>query len=434
MFEKLFKLQENKTTVTREIMAGFVTFMTMAYIIFVNPGILSNAMGKDLIPAITVATCLAAGIMTICMGVFSNYPLALASGMGLNAVVTFGLVIQMKLSWQVAMGMVFIEGIVITILVLTNFRIWVMNAIPTDLKRAIGVGIGLFIAFIGLKDAGLVVTDPATLVKLGKIGPGQLIAVFGLLLTIILMVRKVKGAILIGILASTIVGILVGVAKLPAESPWVLGIQPEYFKTFFALDIMGALKLSLIIPIFTLLISDFFDTMGTIVAVGEEAGYLTQDGKVPHLKSALMVDSLAAAVGGAFGCSSVTTYIESASGVGEGGRTGLTSVVVGILFLLAMFIAPIVGIVPAAATAPALIVVGFLMLTVVKVMNWEDMTTAIPAFLTIVAIPLTFSITNGIGIGFISYVIVKALSGKHKDVHPLMYGVALAFGLYFAFL
>jgi AGZA family xanthine/uracil permease-like MFS transporter len=432
MFEKLFKLQENKTTVSREIVAGFVTFMTMAYIIFVNPGILSNAMGKDLIPAITVATCLAAGIMTICMGIFSNYPLALASGMGLNAVVTFGLVIQMKLSWQVAMGMIFIEGIVITILVLTNFRIWVMNAIPTDLKRAIGVGIGLFIAFIGLKDAGLVVTDPATLVKLGKIGPGQLVAVFGLLLTIILMARRIKGAILIGILASTFIALIAGVAVFPKE--WVLGVKPEYFKTFFALDIMGALKLSLIIPIFTLLISDFFDTMGTIVAVGEEAGYLKEDGKVPHLKSALMVDSLAAAVGGLSGCSSVTTYIESASGVGEGGRTGLTSVVVGILFLLAMFIAPIVGIVPAAATAPALIVVGFLMLTVVKVMNWEDMTIAIPAFLTIVTIPLTFSITNGIGIGFVSYVIVKALSGKFKDVHPLMYFVALAFALYFAFL
>jgi AGZA family xanthine/uracil permease-like MFS transporter len=438
MFEKLFKLQENKTTFWREIVAGTVTFMTMAYIIFVNPLILSNAMGSDLIPAITVATCLAAGIMTICMGIFSNYPLALASGMGLNAVVTFSLVKGMNLSWQVAMGMIFIEGIVIAILVLTNFRLWVMNAIPTDLKRAIGVGIGLFIAFIGFKDAGLIVSNPDTFVALGKIGPGQLIAVFGLLLTIILMVRRVKGSILIGIVVSTAIALIVSwlagvsVAKFPKE--WVLGVKPEYFQTFFALDIIGALKLSLIIPIFTLLISDFFDTMGTIVAVGEEAGYLTPDGKVPRLKSALMVDSLAAAVGGLFGCSSVTTYIESASGVGEGGRTGLTSVVTGILFLLAMFIAPIVGIVPAVATAPALIVVGFLMLVVVKVMNWEDMTIAIPAFLTIVTIPLTFSITNGIGIGFISYVVVKALSGKYKDIHPLMYFVALAFGLYFAFL
>ncbi len=432
MLEQFFKLKENKTTVSREIIAGLVTFMTMAYIIFVNPSILSNAMGEDLFPAITVATCLAAGIMTICMGIFSNYPLALASGMGLNAVVTYGLVLQLKLSWQVAMGMVFIEGIVIAILVLTNFRIWVMNAIPTDLKRAIGVGIGLFIAFIGLKESGLVVTDPATLVKLGTIGPGQLIAIFGLLLTIILMAKRVKGAILIGILSSTLIALFAGVASLPKA--WVLGVKPEYFQTLFALDIVGALQLSLIIPIFTLLISDFFDTMGTIVAVGEEAGYLTSDGKVPRLKSALMVDSLAAAVGGLFGCSSVTTYIESASGVGEGGRTGLTSVVVGILFLLAMFIAPIVGIVPAVATAPALIVVGFLMLTVVKVMNWEDLTIAIPAFLTIVAIPLTYNITNGIGIGFVSYVIVKAFSGKYKEVHPLMYLVAVAFGLYFAFL
>jgi AGZA family xanthine/uracil permease-like MFS transporter len=432
MFEKLFKLQEKKTTVGREIVAGTVTFMTMAYIIFVNPNMLSNAMTGVPIEAITVATCLAAGIMTILMGIFSNYPLALASGMGLNAVVTFSLVKGMNLSWQVAMGMIFIEGIIITILVLTNFRVWVMNAIPTDLKRAIGVGIGLFIAFIGLKDAGLIVSNPDTFVAMGKLGPGQLIAVFGLLLTIILMVRKVKGSILIGILASTVIALIVKVTTLPKE--WVLGIKPEYFQTFFALDIIGALKLSLIIPIFTLLISDFFDTMGTVVAVGEEAGYLTSDGKVPNLKSALMVDSLAAAIGGAFGCSSVTTYIESASGVGAGGRTGLTSVVTGILFLLAMFIAPIVGIVPAVATAPALIVVGFLMLVVVKVMNWEDMTIAIPAFLTIVSIPLTFSITNGIGIGFIAYVIVKALSGKYKEIHPLMYFVTLAFGLYFALL
>ncbi len=432
MVEKFFKLKENQTTVSREIIAGLVTFMTMAYIIFVNPGILASAMGKDLIPAITVATCLAAGIMTICMGIFSNYPLALASGMGLNAVVTFGLVIQMKLSWQVAMGMIFVEGIVITILVLTNFRIWVMNAIPTDLKRAIGVGIGLFIAFIGLKDAGLVVSNNDTIVALGKLGPGQLIAVFGLLFTIILMARKVKGAILIGILASTAVALIFGVAKFPQE--WVLGVKPEYFQTLFALDILGALKLSLIIPIFTIMLSDFFDTMGTIVAVGEEAGYLTSDGKVPRLKSALMVDSLAAVAGGLFGCSSVTTYIESASGVGEGGRTGLTSVVVGILFILSMFIAPIVGIVPAVATAPALIVVGYLMLTVVKVMNWEDMTVALPAFLTIVAIPLTFSITTGIGIGFISYVVVKAFSGKFKEVHPLMYIIAVAFCVYFAFI
>lgn len=432
MFEKFFKLQEHKTTVSREVIAGVVTFMTMAYVIFVNPNILSSAMTGVPIEAITVATCLAAGLMTICMGIFSNYPLALASGMGLNAVVTFSLVKGMNLSWQVAMGMIVIEGIVITILVLTNFRVWVMNAIPTDLKRAIGVGIGLFIAFIGLKDAGLIVSNPDTFVAMGKLGPGQLIAVFGLLLTIILMVRKVKGSILIGILVSTVIALIMKVTALPKE--WVLGIKPEYFQTLFAVDIMGALKLSLIIPIFTLLISDFFDTMGTIVAVGEEAGYVTSDGKVPHLKSALMVDSLAAVIGGAFGCSSVTTYIESASGVGEGGRTGLTSVVTGILFLLAMFVAPIVGIVPMVATAPALIVVGFLMLVVVKVMNWEDMTIAIPAFLTIVTIPLTFSITNGIGIGFISYVIVKALSGKYKDIHPLMYFVALAFGLYFAFL
>ncbi|HEX3047151.1 MAG TPA: NCS2 family permease, partial [Bacillota bacterium] len=282
MFEKLFKLQENKTTVSREIMAGFVTFMTMAYIIFVNPSILTSAMPGVPVEAIAVATCLAAGIMTILMGAFSNYPLALASGMGLNAVLTFQVVLGMKQTWQVAMGVVFIEGVIITILVLTNFREWVMNAIPTDLKRAIGVGIGLFIAFIGFKDAGLVIGSQATLVTLTKLGPTHLIALLGLVVTSFLMAKKVKGSILIGILFSTLVAILAGLQALPKT--WVSSIKPEYFQTIFALDIKGALSLGLVMVIFTFLITDFFDTMGTVVAVGEEAGYLTPDGKVPKIK------------------------------------------------------------------------------------------------------------------------------------------------------
>lgn len=425
MFEKLFHLKENNTTVSKEVIAGFVTFMTMAYIIFVNPGILSEAMGKEYFPALVVATCLAAAVTTICMGLATNYPLALASGMGLNAIVAFVLILGMKLSWQTAMGVIFIEGIIVTILVLTNVREWVMDAIPLDLKRAIGVGIGFFIALIGLVNAKLVVSNPITVISFGKIGPQNLIALFGLLVMVVLMARKVKGAILIGIIASTVVAIFAGQVKLPAE--WVSGIKPEFFGTFFQLDLKGALSLGLITTIFSIMIVDFFDTMGTVVAVGEEAGYITKDGKVPRLKNVLLVDSLAAVTGGLFGCSSVTTYIESASGVGEGGRTGLTSVITGLLFIFAIFFTPVIGIVPAYATAPALILVGFLMLTVVKGINWDDISIAIPAFLTIAMIPFTYSISKGIGYGFISYVLIKVFTGKFKDVHPLMYFVAVAF-------
>ncbi len=425
MLEKLFKLKENRTTVSREIMAGIVTFMTMAYIIFVNPGILADAMGKELFPALAVATCVGAGIMTICMGLFTNYPLALASGMGLNAAVAYGLVLGMKLSWQTAMGVIFLEGVIVTILVLTRVREWVMDAIPTDLKRAIGVGIGLFIAFIGLKNAGLVVADPVTFLTFGKITAQNGIALFGLLITAVLMARRIKGAILIGIVASTIAAIVFHLVKIPTA--YFSAIKPEYFSTFFQLDIKSAFSLVLITTIFSFLISDFFDTMGTVVAVGEEAGFVTKDGKVPRLRNVLLIDSLAAICGGLFGCSSITTYIESASGVGEGGRTGLTSVVTGILFFLAIFLAPLIGVVPGYATAPALIVVGFLMLAVVKNINWDDLTISIPASLTIIMIPLTYSISKGIGYGFISYVLIKLFSGKGKDVHPLMYITSIFF-------
>ncbi|HEY8464918.1 MAG TPA: NCS2 family permease [Bacillota bacterium] len=431
MLEKLFKLKENKTTVSKEILAGMVTFMAMAYIIFVNPGILSEGMGKEFFPAITVATCIAAGIMTICMGLFTNYPLALASGMGLNAVVTYTVILGMKQPWQVAMGLIVAEGFVVTILVLTNIRELVMDAIPIDLKRAIGVGIGLFIALIGFKNANIVVANPVTLVAFGKLGPENLIALFGLLLTIILMAKQVKGAIFIGIIISTLVAIVTGQVKMPET--WISTVKPEYFRTFFAFDLRGVFNLGLGLTTFAILITDFFDTMGTVVAVGDEGGFTTKDGKVPRLKSVLLVDSLAAMVGGLCGCSSVTTYVESAAGVGEGGRTGLTSVVTGILFLLAMFFTPVVGIVPGYATAPALIIVGFMMLNVIRLIKWDDFATAFPAFLTMTVIPFTYSISNGIGYGFITYVLIKLFSGKAKEVHPLMYAVAVLFGIYFIF-
>lgn len=430
-----FKLKERNTTVGREITAGVVTFMTMAYIIFVNPSILGDkaAMGPSYFNALVLATCLAAGITTLMMGLISNYPFALASGMGLNAVVAYTLIAGMKLPWQTAMAAIFLEGLIITILVLTKVREMVMDAIPLNLKRAIGVGIGLFIAFIGLKDAGIVVANPATTVALGPIDMKFGIAVFGLLVTGILMAKKVKGSILIGIFLSTILAVITGVAHFKGSI--VAGINPSMFKTIFQFNPITAsidvIKAGLLGTVFALLISDFFDTMGTVVAVGAEAGFVKKDGKVPGLNRILFVDSLAAMIGGLFGCSSVTTYVESASGVGEGGRTGLTSVTAAVLFFASIFFWPIIGIVPAQATAPALIIVGFLMLMVAKDIEWDNFYESIPAYLTIVSIPFTFSIATGIGIGFIAYVVIKLFSGKAKDVHWLMYLVSILFLLDF---
>jgi adenine/guanine/hypoxanthine permease len=425
----IFKLKQSRTTAGREIVAGLVTFMAMAYIIFVNPKILAAAMGEELVPALAVATCLGAGLMSILMGLVSNYPFALASGMGLNAFLAYGVVLGMKVSWQTAMGIVFLEGAVISILVLTNIREGVMNAIPLDLKRGIGVGIGLLIALIGLQNARLVVGNPATMVTFGKVGPESLIAVFGLAVTAILLLKKIRGSFLIGILLATAAAAAAGLVHLPDSL--LAGVKPEYFKTFFALDIVGALRLGLLGTLFAFLITDFFDTMGTVVAVGEQAGFLDKAGKMPRLKNVLFVDSLAALCGGLFGCSSVTTYVESAAGVGEGGRTGLTSVVVGVLFLLSVFFTPLVAIVPAYATAPALILVGFLLIAGVRSIRWDDASTALPVFLTIIMIPFTFSISKGIGYGFISYVLLKSCTGKARELHPLMVVVAVLFAVDF---
>lgn len=426
LLERIFKLKENGTDVRTEFIAGLTTFMTMSYIIFVNPSILKDA-GLPF-TATMAMTAIAAAVTTIFMGLYTNYPFALASGMGLNAVVTYGLVLGMKLPWQVAMGMVFVEGVIVTLLVLTNVREAVMNAIPISLKRAIGVGIGLFIAFIGLKSGGFVVSDPATTVKLGNFHqPQVLVAAAGLALTAFLVARRVKGSILLGILATTVIALFAGVTKLPQQ--WLTTTVD--WSTFAKLDIVGALKWSLAPTIFALLITDFFDTMGTVIAVGGEAGFL-KNGTLPRLKRVLLVDSLGAVFGGLSSASSVTTYIESAAGVAEGGRTGLTSVVVGLLFLLSLPFAPIAGIVPAAATAPALIVVGFLMMTVIKDIPFDNVEEALPAFLTILGIPLTYNISYGIGFGFVSYTLIKVLQGKFKEVHPLMYIVSLLFAINFA--
>ncbi|MCG0239288.1 MAG: NCS2 family permease [Firmicutes bacterium] len=424
--ERFFRLKEMGTDLRTEILAGIVTFMTMAYILFVNPLILSEA-GVPREGAV-LATAIGAGLMTIAMGLVTNYPLALASGMGLNAVVAYGLVMTAGFTWQQAMAVIFVEGLIITLLVLTNVREAVMNAIPINLKRAIGVGIGLFIAFIGLRNAGVVVASDATLVTLGDLtDPKVLLALFGLVITLLLMVRGVRGALLLGILATTAAALLTGQAQLP--DAWISLPTAASFSTIGALDLSVVLQVSAWSWVFALLMTDFFDTMGTVVAVGSEAGFLRPDGTIPRLKQVLLIDSLAAMAGGFLGASSITTYIESASGVGEGGRTGLASVVTGLLFLLSIFLAPAVGVVPAQATAPALIIVGFLMMTVVREIDFGDLDEGLPAFVTLLGMPLTYSISTGIGLGFVTYCLLKLFRGKVREVHPLLWVVAVLFAL-----
>lgn len=438
--DKFFKYTERGSSLSTEIMAGITTFLTMAYIIFVNPNILSLSDVKGFTGGVpfagaVTATCLGAAVMCIAMGIFSNRPLALASGMGLNAVVAFTLVLGMKVPWQVAMAIVFVEGLIILILVLAGLREAIMNAIPVTLRRAIAVGIGMFVALIGLKSGNLVVANDSTLVSMGSFTDKAVwVALIGLVVTVILMAFKVRGNILIGIVVATIASIAFGITKIPAS----LVAVPD-FSTFGApfqkvngsLAIVQVFTPTLLLFVFSILMTDFFDTMGTVVGVGEEGEFVSKDGEVEDVRSILLVDSAAAAVGGLFGASSITTFVESASGVGEGGRTGLTVIVTGILFALAVFFAPLIGVVSSAATAGALIVVGFLMMAPVREIEWHDMEVGFPAFLTILTIPLTYSITNGIGLGFISYVIIKACRGKFKEIHPLMWVTAVAFLLVF---
>jgi adenine/guanine/hypoxanthine permease len=441
-----FRFSERGTNFRTEILAGFTTFMTMAYIVFVNPAILGTEGTGLPVTGVFFATCVAAAAACIAMGVFANYPVALASGLGLNAIVAFTLILGLGLSWQQAMAVVVLEGLLVTILVLTNLREAVMNAIPMSLKFAIAVGIGLFIAFIGLKNGGIVVQNPATYLALGDFTQGPVVlALFGLALTLGLVARGMRGGILIGIVLTGVVGMVFGIVPLPGS------VVDFRFDTSTigggVLAIPEVLQISLIPVIFALFMTDFFDTMGTVIAVGQEGKLLDEEGRPPRLKRILLVDSLAAAGGGAAGASSVTSYIESGAGVAEGGRTGFTSVVVGLLFLLALPFSPLIsvfgGSVPvpgpqgegeifvSPVTAPALIVVGFLMITAVRFIPWDDFDEAIPAFLTILTLPLTFNISYGIGFGFIAYVLIKLSRGKPGEVHPLLYGAALLFALAF---
>jgi len=443
-----FKLKERNTSVRTEVIAGITTFMTMAYIIFVNPAILSSG-GATGIPyeAAVYATCIGAGLMSILMGVITNTPFALASGMGINAVVVFTIIFGLGLSWQQAMGVVVIEGLIVAVMVLTGLRSMIMRAIPMGLKYAIGVGIGLFIAFIGAQEAGFVAINTATAVALGDFTANYTqLAAFGLVLTSILVAFRIKGGILLGITGTAIVGMIFRVIDIPGEIIRVPAA--ENFSTFFKADVVGAvwsngmLNIAAIVMIFALFMTDFFDTMGTVIGVGGEAGLLDKKGSLPNLKSVLLIDSLAAVAGGLFGASSITTYIESASGVSDGGKTGIMPTVTGFLFILSIFFSPLIavigggvevaeGVLKYPVTSPALIVVGFLMMAVISKIDFKDYEVGIPAFLTIIIMPFTYSISYGIGFGFISYTLIKLFKGKFKDLHPLMIIVSALFAAAF---
>lgn len=426
MLERLFKLRERGTSVRTEVVAGLTTFMTMAYIIFVNPTVLS---ALDIPSRATVAgTCIGAAVPTLAMGLLTNYPFALAAGMGMNsAVVSFAL--SRGVPWQLAMGVVVLEGLLIFVLVLVGLREAVMRAIPMNLKRAIGVGIGLLIALLGMQSAGWIVhPEKGPILTYGSLHETRtLIATAGVGITAVLMAWRVRGALLLGIFATTVVALLFGEAKLPARA-----LSLPDFSTFGKADIVGALSPAFAAAIFSFLIVDFFDTMGTVIGVGEQAGFVRPDGSMPRLRRVLLVDSFAAAWGAFCGASSTTTYIESAAGVGEGGRTGLTSVVVAVLFLAALFFAPVVEMVPAVATAPVLIIVGFLLMSIVREISFDNFDEAFPAFLIMIVMPLTLSISHGIGYGFIAYTLIKLLRGRVREIHPIMAAIAVVFAVTFA--
>ena len=433
-----FKFAERKTTLGTEARAGLTTFMVMAYIIFLNANIIAKPLGLDPV-AVSAGTALIAGIMTIAMGVVGNYPFALAAGLGINALVAFSLTAK-GLNGAGAMGVIVLEGVAITVLVAVGLREAIMNAVPLALKRAIGVGIGLFILFIGLSNGGLIAGQVSAYgsvpaVQLRPITEAaQWVFLAGLLITIALYVLKVRAALIISILATTVIAILVGVqpvdtSKLVATPNFAtlgLGLQ-DPFQVFTKLGFITA-----ILTIFAIMLSDFFDTMGTVTGIAAEAGLAKEDGSVPGVGRVLIVDSLAAVAGGLGGVSSNTTYIESAAGVAEGGRTGFASVVTGVLFLLAIFLSPIAGLVPGVATAPALVLVGYLMFTLVKDINVADVEDGLPALLTMILMPLTYDITVGIGAGFVSWTLIKLVRGKASEVHLLMWLVSLAFVIYFA--
>jgi len=431
MLEKFFQLKKNNTSVRTEIIAGVTTFMTMAYILAVNPGILS-ATGMDQ-GAVFTATALSAAVATLVMALIANLPFALAPGMGLNAFFAFSVCLGMGHSWQFALTAVFLEGLIFIALTAFNIRELIINAIPMNIKHAISVGIGLFIALIGFKNAGVVVDNQATLVSLGKVvdiqsNAAPIVALITLIITGALLARKVKGSLLIGIFVGTILGIPFGLTKLPAS----FELTPPSLSPIFAkFEWNQIFSIDMVLVLLTFLFVDLFDTVGTLIGVSSKANMLDKDGKIPNVKQALFADSIGTTLGALLGTSTVTTYVESAAGVGEGGRTGLTAATTGVLFLLALFFSPLFLMIPAAATAPTLILVGVMMFTPISKIDLSDFTESIPAFLTIVMMPFTFSIAEGIVFGMIAYVVLKLLTGKAKDVNIVGYLLAILFILKF---
>ena len=429
MLEKLFKLSEHNTSVRTELLAGITTFLTMAYIIFVNPSILSQT-GMDQ-GSVFVATCLAAAFGCFIMGLYANYPVAQAPGMGLNAFFTFGVVMGMGYSWQVALGAVFLSGIAFLILSMFKVREWIVNSIPNSLRIGIGAGIGLFLALIALKNAGIVVSNPATIVGLGDLTSLQpALAVLGFFLIIAMAHKQVKGAVLYAILIITALGLAFGDVKFGG----VMAMPPSLAPTFMQLDLTsgfttasGAFNFAMLSVVFAFLFVILFDTSGTLIAVADKAGMLDKNGRLPRLGKALMSDAVSTVAGAVLGTSSTTSYIESASGVAAGGRTGLTAVTVGGLFLLALFLSPLAGMVPAYATAGALFYVAILMMSSLAKVDWDDLTEAAPVAVVTLMMPLSFSIAHGIELGFIAYAAIKLLSGRYKDVSASVWVLAALF-------
>lgn len=421
--ERVFKLSENKTDVKTEVLAGITSFMTMAYILIINPLILSDA-GMDF-GGVFTATALSAVIATLVMAFAANYPFVLAPGMGLNAFFAYTVVISMGYTWQMALTAVFIEGLIFIALTFTNVREAIVNAIPMNLKHAVSAGIGLFIAFLGLANAGVVAVGEGTPLTLGSLTEGPaIVAILGILITGFLLIKNIKGAMLIGILVSTLIGIPLGVTSLPTG---VFSLPPSLAPVAFQLDFSKVFSFEMVVVLFTFLFVDMFDTIGTLVGVASKANMLDEEGKLPNAKAALFADAVGTTIGALLGTSTVTTYVESASGVAEGGRTGLTAFTSAMLFAIALFLSPIFVMIPSAATTPALVIVGLFMMSSVLEVDLSDMTEAIPAFLAIIMMPFAYSIAEGIVFGIVSYVILKAITGKAKDVSVVMYILALLF-------
>lgn len=424
MLECLFQLKGNGTDVKTEILAGVTTFLTMAYIIFVNPSMLASA-GMDH-GAVFVATCVAAAIGCLIMGLYANLPLALAPGMGLNAFFSYTVVGQMGYSWEVALGAVFLSGVCFFILSAFKIRELIINSIPQALRGGIAAGIGLFLGFVALQNSGIVIKNDATMLTMGDMGSwSALMTALGFIIIVSLFYRQVTGSVMIGILVVTGISILAG--KIAVVSP--MAMPPSVLPTFMQMNIQGAVEVGMVSIIFSFLFVDLFDTSGTLIAVTQKGNLINEDGTIPRLGKALMADSVATMAGAVLGTSTTTSYVESTAGITVGGRTGLTAVVVGILFLLSLFFSPLAGMVPTYATAPALIFVAVLMTQGLVDLDWSDSTESAPVVLTAIAMPLTYSVTTGIAFGFISYTIIKLLSGRHRDIHPVLYAVAILFAV-----